>query len=66
MACLVFDDPSFVEERDDDPDDDRFNIIGMVFGRLVTVTYTERPPRIRIVSARKATCHEQTKYRNQV
>ncbi len=66
IACLVFDDPNFVEERDDDPGEERFNIVGMVLGRLVTVTYTDRPPRIRIISARKASRHEQIKYRNQV
>ncbi|MEQ1578820.1 MAG: BrnT family toxin [Hyphomicrobium sp.] len=66
IACLVFDDVNAVEERDDDPDEDRFNITGMVRGRLVTVTYTERPPRTRIISARKANQREQNKYIRQV
>ncbi len=62
VACLVFDDPNSSEERDDDPDEVRFNIVGMVLGRLVTVTYTERPPRTRIISGRKANRREQNKY----
>lgn len=66
VACLVFDDPNFVEERDDDPDEDRFNVTGSVMGRLVTVNYTERPPRIRIISARKANRREQNRYLSQV
>lgn len=66
IACLVFDDANSIEERDDDPDEDRFNIIGVVMGRLIAVTYTERPPRIRIISARKANRREQNKYFSQV
>lgn len=66
VACLVFDDPNFVEERDDDPDEDRFNVTGSVLGRLVTVNYTERPPRTRIISARKANRREQARYYSQV
>lgn len=66
VACLVFDDPNFVEERDPDPSEDRFNVTGMAFGRLVTVTYTERNTRIRIISARKANRREQIKYFRQV
>lgn len=66
LACLAFDDPNNLDERDDDPDEERFNLIGMVMGRLVTVTYAERPPRTRIISARKANRREQIKYSNQV
>ena len=66
VAQLVFDDPNAVEERDDDPDEGRFNITGMVSGRLVTVNFTDRPPRIRIISARKANRREQNKYIGQV
>ena len=66
MAVLVFDDPNAVEERDDDPDEDRFNVTGLVLSRLVTVNYTERPPRYRIISARKANRREQNKYIGQV
>ena len=66
VAQLVFDDPNAAEERDDDPDEERFNITGMVMGRLVTVNFTDRPPRIRIISARKANRREQNKYYSQV
>lgn len=66
VACLVFDDPNSVEERDDDPDEDRFNVTGSVVGRLVTVNFTERPPHTRIISARKANRREQAKYYSQV
>jgi uncharacterized DUF497 family protein len=37
----------------------------MVSGELLTVTYTERDDRIRIISARKATRHEQDDYFSQ-
>lgn len=40
----------------------RFVITGMVDGRLLRVVYTERNGRIRIISARKATRHEQREY----
>lgn len=66
MACLVFDDPNSAEEQDDDPDEERFNVTGMVIGRLITVNYTERHSRTRIISARKANRREQAKYYSQV
>ena len=37
-------------------------ITGMVNGQLLTVVYTERGERTRIISARKATKHEQRDY----
>ena len=40
----------------------RYVITGMVHGVLLTVVYTERGERIRIISARRATKHEQTEY----
>ena len=40
----------------------RFVIMGMVDGRLLRVVFTERNGRIRIISARKATRHEQREY----
>ena len=44
----------------------RYIITGMVNGVLLTIVYTERGERIRIISARKATRHEQRNYyRNQ-
>ena len=40
----------------------RYVIIGMVNGVLLTVVYTERGDRIRIISSRKATAHEEKEY----
>jgi uncharacterized protein len=40
----------------------RIVITGMVQGRLLRVVYTERNDRIRIISARRATRHEQREY----
>lgn len=40
----------------------RYVITGMVNGVLLTVVYTERGARTRIISARRATKHEQTDY----
>ena len=40
----------------------RFVITGMVEGRLLRVVFTEWDDRIRIISARKATKHEQREY----
>ena len=41
---------------------ERLVIIGMVNAMLLSVVYTERAERIRIVSARRATRHEQEEY----
>jgi uncharacterized DUF497 family protein len=57
-ARLVFDE---IEDRGE-YGEDRFIAIGMVGGRLLTVAYTERDGRIRIISARKATRREQDSY----
>ncbi len=65
-GCLVFDDPSFVDEADDDPDEPRFRATGMVGGRLLTVIYTERGDRIRIISSRKASRREKVDYHGQI
>lgn len=64
VARLVFDDPRSLEEIDDrfDCGEDRFNAIGMVKGELLTVTYTQRGDRVRIISARKAARREQINY----
>ncbi|HEY1243450.1 MAG TPA: BrnT family toxin [Hyphomicrobiaceae bacterium] len=63
-AKLVFDDPRGLDELDNrfDYGEDRFNITGMAEGLLLTVTYTERGGRFRIISARKATRNEQDDY----
>ena len=55
-AEYVFDDRGGIDEIEDREEygEDRFIAIGMVGGRLLTVAYTERDGRIRIISARKA------------
>ncbi len=63
-ARRVFQDGFAVEWPDADLPygEARFVITGMVDGRLLRVVYTERNGRIRIISARKATRHEQREY----
>jgi hypothetical protein len=63
-ASRVFDDPLVLIEQDfsEDYGEDRFLATGRVEGLLVTVIYTERSDRIRIISARKANSDEQRAY----
>jgi uncharacterized DUF497 family protein len=63
-ARRVFDDLFALIQQDfsEEYGEDRFLAIGMIEGRLITVVYTERGERIRIVSARKATGNERRKY----
>jgi uncharacterized DUF497 family protein len=63
-ARYVFDD-AFACERcdfDSEPGDIRYVITGIVKGVVLTAVYTERDGRTRIISARKATTHEQSEY----
>src|SRR5690349_3986283 len=65
LAKTVFKDPFAVERLDDREDygEDRYVIIGMAEGHvLLYVAYTEREKRIRIISARRVTQHEQDDY----
>jgi uncharacterized DUF497 family protein len=65
LAKTVFKDPFAIEFLDDreDRDEERFVIIGVAEGKvLLFVAYTERQERIRIISARRATQHEQDDY----
>ena len=66
-ATEVFRDVFAVEDIDASMDygEIRFRIIGRTGGRLVTVIYTERDERIRIISARQATRRERDRYRQQ-
>lgn len=52
-------------ELDDSQDygEDRFILIGQAFGGVLTVVYTERNGRFRIISAREANDHERRNYR---
>ena len=63
-ATEVFSDPFAIERLDDREDygEDRFILVGMAEGTVLTVVYTERDDRIRIISARQATRHEQDDY----
>jgi uncharacterized DUF497 family protein len=65
LAKTVFKDPFAFEVLDDRDDygEGRFVIVGMAEGNvLLFVAYTERQERIRIISARRATKHEQNEY----
>ena len=63
-ARCVFDDVFAFERCDFDsaPGEIRYVITGMVNDVILTVVYTERGDRTRIVSARRATKHEQDEY----
>jgi uncharacterized DUF497 family protein len=64
VACEVFDDELAIERPDERGDygEDRTNITGMVKGRLLTVTYTLRGYKIRLISARMAEPYERRWY----
>ena len=65
LAKTVFKDTFAIERLDDREDygEQRFIIVGMADGRvLLFVAYTERGERIRIISARRVTQHEQDDY----
>ena len=63
-ARKVFFDPFMVEALDDTEDygEERFLVIGMVEGQLMSVIYTPRRGRYRLISARHATRDEQDHY----
>ena len=63
-ARRVFDDAFAFERCDFDSAEGeiRYVITGMVNDVILTVVYTERGDRTRIVSARRATKHEQEEY----
>ena len=68
LAKTVFKDPFAIERLDDRKDyaEERFVIIGMAEGHvLLFVAYTEREDRVRIISARRVTQHEQEDYYRQ-
>jgi uncharacterized DUF497 family protein len=62
-AAKVFIDPLMLEFEDEDAYGEiRWSAIGMVEGRLLFVTYTERTGRFRLISARGAEPHEKRRY----
>ena len=62
LARRVFDDLDRQERLDDDPEEERWVVMGLVDVHVLVVAYTERNGRIRIISARKATRNEQRRY----
>ena len=68
-AKTVFDDLLFVIFADSDHsvEENRFIIMGESNqNRLLVVSYTERPPKTRLISARKATPSERKKYEENI
>ena len=65
-ASRVFQDPLTLVELDlsEDYGEERFLATGLVNELLITVSYTERDERIRIISARKANSRERRAYRH--
>jgi uncharacterized protein len=62
-AMHVFVDPFLFEINDeDDGQEVRYNVVGMVDGRLLHVTYTMRRDVYRIISARAAEPYERRRY----
>jgi uncharacterized DUF497 family protein len=64
VAQRVFDNPFHIDAIDDREDygEERSNILGMVDGRLLVVTYTLRGGATRLISARKAEPVESRRY----
>lgn len=61
-AC---EDPFALIEQDDSDDycEDRYILTGRAAGGILTVVYTERTERLRIISAREANTRERRNYR---
>ena len=64
QAAAAFSDPFAVEWLDERQDygEERSVLLGMTGGQLLYVAYSERGDNIRIISARRATRHEQDIY----
>ena len=68
-AQTVFNDPLFIIFADPDHsiEENRFIVMGESNkNRLVVVSYTERPPATRLISARKATRAERKNYEENI
>ncbi len=63
-AAGVFDDPQRLVEADTRRDygEPRFNVVGVVDGYCLTVTWTRRALTVRIISARRASREERERY----
>ncbi len=66
-AQLAWDDPFAVSFQDTRMDygEDRYVLLGVVDGRLLSVVYTYRETSIRIISARKPSAQERRLYHEQ-
>lgn len=64
-AMDAFHDPNAIDEPDDDPDEERWLRTVAAPRGLIRIVYVERNGRFRIISARRATPHEQDRYRRQ-
>jgi len=62
LAARVFDDVFAIGYEDDHPDEVRLIQIGMVDEVILFVVFTERGDTVRLISARRATKHEQDAY----
>jgi uncharacterized protein len=64
QAAVACGDPFAVEWIDDREayGEERVILLGMKDGQILVVVYTQRNARIRIISARRATKHEQDAY----
>lgn len=63
LARRVFEDPNAIDRLDlDETDEERVLITGLVGDVLLTVVFTERGHRRRIISAWKATSREEAAY----
>lgn len=63
-ATFAFDDPDGIDFIDESGlgEEVRFKLVARAEHSLLAVIYTERPPRIRIISAREADADEQERY----
>jgi hypothetical protein len=64
MACEVFKDGSRREHTDvsDDYGEERWIVLGRVGQKILSVVYTQRGQRTRLISARRADLNEQRSY----
>ena len=61
-ARTAFDDPGSVDRDDHDSSEGRYKRLCRLGVEVLVVIWTERGDRVRIISARKATKHEQRSY----
>jgi uncharacterized protein len=62
-AVTAIEDELAIEDIDDCGAEERWNLLGVCDGVILHVTYTMRGDHKRIISARRATAHEQDRYR---